>query len=254
MVKDDGDAAFSMEWIDALRDRKPYNHRGYCPKYLITTCDPNGGGVSSDTALMTCYYHKNRMIICAIDSHPTQRNEKKSLVLAHLKAIRRNPRFKNSWIIFIPENNLDDAARATVKAAQRIEKVHIYLDSKLMEGARTGAWTKIQYTERAIDYLLPGQVFFDQDLVCTNPYKAADQRLVLIRLEFIRQLRQWRKLIYSDNSAKGAPYITCSGKTDDSGQIVAGQKDDLSVTFVFNAYYSKVVERDQSQFPGDMFT
>lgn len=254
MVRDDGDSAFQMEWVDAFRDRKPYNARGHCPKYIITTCDPNGGGTSSDTALVSAYYHKNRMIICGVDSHPTQRNEKKNLVIAHLKALRRNSRFRNAWIIFIPENNLDDAARATIKAAQRIERVHIYINDKMMEGAKTGAYTKIQYTERAIDYLQPGQVYFDQEIICANPYKPADQRFTLLKPEFIRQLRQWRKLVYTDKTAKGAPYITCSGKTDDAGQLVPGQKDDLCMTFVFNAYFSRVIAQDRDQFPSEIYT
>lgn len=49
------------------------------------------------------------------------------------------------------------------------------------------------------------------------------------------------------------PYITCSGKVDDAGQIVPGQKDDMSLVFTLNAYMSQVIPRDRSQFPPRLF-
>jgi hypothetical protein len=254
MIKDDGDAAFQPEWIDAFERRAPYRNT-HAPRWILTTCDPNGGGSSSDTAIVSAYFHKGKMVICGIDFHDTKRNEKKLLLRAHIKALRKVDRFRNSWIIFVPENNLDDAARALVNEARKMERVHVYTDENLMEGAKTKPWTKIQYTERAVEYLadVDSRVFFDRDLVCANPFKPMDQRLSALKPEFIRQLRQWRKLVYAEKTARTAPYITCSGKTDDMGMIVPGQKDDLAMAFVMNAYFSHIVHRDRTRFPADLY-
>lgn len=253
LIKDDGDVAFQSEWIDDFEKRAPYR-KGYSPRYIVMTCDPNGGGTSSDTAMVSAYYHKGKMVICGIDFHETKRNQKPLLLRAHIKALRKINRFKSSWIVFIPENNLDDAARALVNEAQRFERLHVYMDENLMEGAKTKTWTKIQYTERAIDYLADdGCVYFDQDLVCANPFKGLEERLTTLKPEFIKQLRQWRKIVDPGKTAKATPYVTCTGKTDDSGMIVPGQKDDLSMAFIMNAYFSLVIARDRTQFPPEMY-
>jgi hypothetical protein len=253
MVRDDGDVAFESEWIDSFEKRAPYR-RGYAPPWIITTCDPNGGGTSSDTSLVSAYYHKGKMVICGLDFHETKRDQKKLFLRAHFKALRKVPRFKNSWIVFVPENNLDDAARRLINEARRFERVHVYVDEKMMEGAKTKPWTKIQYTEKAIEYLAEeGRIYLDEDLVCANPFKALNERLLSLKPEFFKQLRQWRKFVDPGKTAKATPYITCSGKTDDTGQIVPGQKDDVSMAFVMNAYFSHIVQRDRNLFPSALY-
>ena len=253
MIRDDGDVAFQSEWLDMLEKRAPYK-KNHHPKWILCTCDPNGGGVSSDTAIVSAYYHSGKMIICGIDFHETKRSEKDVLMKAHIKGLRAVSRFKQSFIIFVPENNLDDAAQRLITAIKNFSRVHVYVDNKTMEGAKTLPWTKMKYTETAIEYLSEdGRVQFDPEIVCANPFSHSDHRAVSPKPELLRQLRQWRKIVDPGKTAKANPYITFTGKTDDTGMIVPGQKDDLSMAFVMNTYFSHVVQREKSQFPSEIF-
>jgi hypothetical protein len=54
---------FDQKFVDELKKRRLFNEN-VVPEWLIMTCDPNGGGQSSDTSIMTCYYHQGKMIIC----------------------------------------------------------------------------------------------------------------------------------------------------------------------------------------------
>lgn len=240
MITDDGDSAFPGPWIESLSAKPPFYYNG-APEFLLVTCDPNGGGFSSDTAIVSAYYHEGAMVICGLESHPTQRDEKTNLLAAHIKGLRSVRRFRSARIYFVPENNLDDAARALVATVATMPNLTVYSQDGLLEGARTKAWTKIQYTQAASHYLSTDHVSFDTELVCANPYAAAHSRTAETRAEFLHQLKQWRKLVYSGDTAKGAPYVTCSGKTDDNGMIVRGQKDDLCMAFVMNAFFAKKV-------------
>lgn len=252
IVTDDGDFAFQSEWIDKLEQRKPFL-KDVRPKWILVTCDPNGGGESSDMAIFSSYLHNGKMVVCGIDSHPTKTFQKKQLLLAHIKALRRIERFRHSWIIFVPENNLDDGAARLAEAAEGLNRVHLYLDDKMMVGAKTKAFTKIQYTQRATDYLAMDNIVFDPDLVCANPFVPESERWHTTKSDFFRQLRQWRILTYQGKTAKAAPYLTCSGKTDDNGNLVPGQKDDKCMTFVMNSYFLSDVVRNRDKFPADIY-
>lgn len=228
-------------------------------RQIIVSCDPNGGGISSDTAIISAYYEHGRMVICGIDAHPTKFDQKKKLLYAHLQALRQVPRFRFSEIVFVPENNLDDAANMLIETARTFENVRIYADKKsLQEGAKTKPWSKIKYTVSALHYLsptdgtnqrlkniivfFPGCVYFDKELVCANPYaEHRETRANDTKKKLFHQLRQWKTLVYAGKTAKESVYITCSGKTDDSGRLVIGQKDDLAMAFVMNAYMNTQV-------------
>lgn len=65
----EGDSGvFKKQWIENFKNRKIFESN-IIPEWIITTCDPNGGGSSSDTSFISCYYHEGKMIICGKKIH-----------------------------------------------------------------------------------------------------------------------------------------------------------------------------------------
>lgn len=92
---------FGSDRIDKIM-KQPSKVFKITPNTIVMTCDPNGGGVSSDTAIVSAYYHKNKMYICGLDFHPTDKDQKTPFIQAHVRALRAVDRFKSSKIVFIP--------------------------------------------------------------------------------------------------------------------------------------------------------
>lgn len=188
IVGGDGNMAFCNDYIDRL-ENKPIHGRHYRPEWIIVTCDPNGGGASSDTAILSAYYYEGKMVICGMELHETVKNQKSTLIRSHILALRSVPRFKDAWLIFIPENNLDDAARILINEAEKYERVHIYAVRNLhvifleklsltatekekdkTEGVKTVTGSKTLYTGSAELFLASNAISYDQDFVCSNPW------------------------------------------------------------------------------------
>lgn len=254
VIEEDGGAPFQSEWIDALSDR-PFFSANISPKWIITTCDPNGGGAYSDTAIMSAYYHGGKMVICGADCYPTRAEDKKTFIKAHIMGLRAVPRFRKSWIIFIPENNLDDAAGVLVRSLKRFERVHLFSDLN-KDGVRTQTGSKAAYTNKTIEYMsgLEGkEVVIDEEIVISNVHVPIRDRFLKFKLEFIKQLRQWKRLVQLGKTEKTRTYVSYGGKSNDTGQLVVGQKDDLVITFIMNCYFSAVVQKDRSRFPKEIY-
>jgi hypothetical protein len=67
--------------------------------------------------------------------------------------LRRIERFKNCPILFIPENNLDDAPAVLYSKIKNMSNVKMYMDENLKQGARTNMHTKARYTKSAELYI-----------------------------------------------------------------------------------------------------
>jgi hypothetical protein len=196
IIGENGNMAFSSDHIDRL-ENKAIHGRQHRPEWIIITCDPNGGGSSSDTAILSAYYCEGKMIICGMELHETVKDQKSLLIRSHILALRSVPRFKDAWLVFIPENNLDDAARILINEAQRYERVHIYAvrtiritetncfenggetedgssvssqEKNETEGVKTVTGTKTMYTNSAYTFLASNAIWFDPDFVCSNPW------------------------------------------------------------------------------------
>ena len=65
IASDDKRRAFPSEWIDRLDKAPPFDLDeldGTLPPYIVTACDPNGGG-SSQTALISMFVHNNIFVV-----------------------------------------------------------------------------------------------------------------------------------------------------------------------------------------------
>ena len=67
----------------------------------------------------------------------------------------------------------------------------------LYEKGRAGVITtndrKAKYTDSALSYFNMGAVHFVENMVCSNPYEDANERLHKVKMEFKKQLLQFQK-------------------------------------------------------------
>lgn len=232
---------FKKEWITSLKDRSYYTEE-VSPEWILLTCDPNGGGDSSDTAIMSSYIHKGAMVICGMDTHATKGKEKAALLRAHIYGLRSIKRFKRSTIYFLPENNLDDACTLMIESIKDMVGVQVYYESG-RPGLRTQTDTKQKYSKAADEFLAaPDRVFFDKEWVCDNPFMEKTTRRSITLKDFYHQLPQWKRYI-ERSSKKGNPSYRYSGKCNEAGQIIPGQKDDKVIAFIMApACFGKIRE------------
>lgn len=207
------------------------------PDFIIMAVDPNMGG-TSETAVVSTYFHNNNMVICGLDSRATPDMEKNAFLLSHIQALRMrgNGRFSTSKIVFLPENNVNGAMFSTLSAfaGNNLKNVVCVMGPDKKEGATTVPWSKIKYTRVAQNLLSNHRVFIDIDLVC-SAYETRDARtLEGLLIEFASQLKQWKINMKNTNNEKY--YVTCTGKTDISGNTIAGKNDDLAMAFTLASW------------------
>jgi len=239
-VIDDESTAFQPSWIAAFEARNTWSSTKPV-QWILTTCDPNGGSTRADTSLISAYYEEGHMIICGLDFHATQRNQKSLLLQSHVKALRENQRFRKSRIIFLPENNMQAECQSLVKVANDLHNVVTWMGEDGKHGAITIAGTKGRYTDIASSFLVHSNVVFDTEMISANPWVPASERITKAKLTLFSQLREWRFVASKSKNPGRVVPGTYSGKTNELGEMISGKKDDATVAFIMNAYFSTLV-------------
>ncbi|RYE15411.1 MAG: hypothetical protein EOP34_03365 [Rickettsiales bacterium] len=234
--------AYKTELVDNLVKKRPFQEN-IVPKLIVMAIDPNNGGAGSDTAIISGYFHQDKYIICGLDSRPTTPQERDQFLLAHIEALRSVKRFKTSTILFVPENNLDGNIYSTLRLLGPLPNVKCYIDSDLKEGLRTKVNSKMAYTHKAIDILKQNACFFDLDITCNYLFCNPATEIIGLKSKLEMQLRSWK---ISMTGSPTKPYFTCGGKTDNSGKVVAGKKDDLAMTFVLAMWVLQICKSDEN--------
>lgn len=235
---DDGSLCFSDEMIDAFKKRPPFPIQNRRVQEVLITIDPNGGGFSSDTAMIAAYYLEDSLIICGIESFSTHRETLADMMKSHLLALRRIPHLKDATFRVIPENNLDWAAYILIEEAKKHTRVIIGID-KEQDGNRTERGSKLTYTEKLLHYLgPPNKIFFDAHCVCSyGPPADPKARLQEMKQRLYKQLKEWKYVRYCSTKKAGPrPYLTCSGKLNGAGEVIPDKKDDLMIALSMSAY------------------
>ena len=103
-ITDDANSVFNSKDIGELISKPRVVV--YDPDYLITSCDPSGGG-RSDMALLSIILRHDEVEIVGMDSgHTAIHEDVEGLLLQHIRTLRSVPQLKRGYIIFIPENTL----------------------------------------------------------------------------------------------------------------------------------------------------
>jgi hypothetical protein len=140
--------------------------------------------------------------------------------------------FRDSYIIFIPENNLGqeaEHARHMLRNERRLYTIH----EKRKAGVCTTQARKEVYALTLLTYFNSGTIRFLKDAACANPMMDANTRLVLTKKEFEKQLVQFRKIILPGTQPfKDAKFIF-------TGKAKRGMNDDLVMTLMIATFWGR---------------
>jgi hypothetical protein len=115
-------------------------------------------------------------------------------------------------------------------------------DGKSIDGVRTqSAERKMLYMERALGLVDDDAVRLMSEPVIANPLASGGDRPVADETlaAFEEQLHRFKKLTYLPNLATQATRLTVSGKCDESGKVVRGQRDDLVIAMLLAMWWEK---------------
>jgi hypothetical protein len=165
--------------------------------------------------------------------------DKLALITAHIEGILSIPRYAQSKIIMITENNLGDCAETMDLFFASKDNVQTWRDPSKPNkaGVCTDENKKKQYRE-TLDRLISvkDRIGILDQLVCTNPFMESSTRTQKTLDSLEAQMRKYIwTLVYQDN---GRVKELISGKINQFGKLVAGQHDDLVLAVQMLCYWS----------------
>jgi hypothetical protein len=230
-ITSDNASVFSQKSIDLFMDRKPYKMKNK-PDFVFLGVDPNGGGTSELSVVSICM-EQNQIIILGIDSYPAKSHKDiKTVLIAHVNAIRCHPLTNESWCIFFPENNLGQEASHMQHMCKDIRKFYTYHE-KEKPGVCTTHERKEKYTVNTVQYFNQGAIHFDENFICANPFYSAETRTNRVQKELRKQLIQFQKVVVP----AAQPYQLA--KYFFTGKLKPGMNDDCVMTLLFTIYWAQ---------------
>lgn len=190
--------------------------------------------------------------IAGLDAyHVREQAASEEFLNAHILGLRQVTRFRNSYIIFIPEANLAPyAARYTECVRHRQRFVPLYHNSNpTVPGVVTTNDNKQKYVESIQTHLMLDTLWFDPELVAANPIPRTEDAMAEYKRELkpklMRELRNFREIKRPGIFRDAAPIL--SGKVNDEGRIVSGFTDDRVITLGMASYWAREVIRGATQ-------
>lgn len=232
-------AAFRREDIVYLLDldgKMPVyqSTENYRPDRIIVVADPDAGGAHSELAVISGFFVTQHptlpwgsFVIIGVDAkHCTDHRDQREVVVRHIEAIRQRPEYRQSPIIFIPENQTGFFHFMMEEYVSHFPNVRVLHEHGGPKAGicKTQELTK-DYVHRTSDTLHRRAICFDSRWISWNGPKYAGGRNGLIT-----ELRM--QLCRYGFDEKGR----LTGKYD--GQF----KDDLAVAFMMFVYWTLVVE------------
>jgi hypothetical protein len=178
----------------------------------------------------------------------------KKMVQAFVRDIKEQPQFKDSWIIFLPENNLGLEASHLASFVSKIHKVYTYSDKEDRIGVGTTYQRKFEYVEAMEAFLLPADTLrYNVPFVSANPFVEASKRELEIKKKLYNQLGMFRKLIHLPQQAYSIAKITLSGKVDPEGKQSNRFQDDVAMALMIAIYWGDRWRKGKCKVPYDHF-
>jgi len=230
-ITDDAKSLFESDKVVAFLHEKSFQLSSP-PDYIFMAMDPNGGG-TSHMAIVSIVFDGNDAVVVGVDTAPTDKHDQiEQMLKQHVRSLRGKPIFRESHIIFIPENNLGqeaEHARHMLRKEKRLYTIH----EKKKAGVCTTHARKEIYALTLLSYFNSGTIRFLQDAACANPMMDANTRLVQTKKEFEKQLVQFRKIILPGTQPfKDAKFIF-------TGKAKRGMNDDLVMTLMIAIFWGR---------------
>tara|TARA_B110001452_G_C15241783_1_gene430104 strand:- start:15964 stop:17517 length:1554 start_codon:yes stop_codon:yes gene_type:complete len=230
-ITDDAKSLFESNLVTTFLKEKSFVLTSK-PDYIFMAMDPNGGG-TSHMAIVSVVFDSENVVVVGVDTAPTDKHDQiEQMLKQHVRSLRGKPMFKESHIIFIPENNLGqeaEHARHMLRNEKRLYTIH----EKRKAGVCTTHARKEIYALTLLTYFNSGTIRFLEDAVCANPMMDANTRLVQTKKEFEKQLVQFRKIILPGTQPfKDAKFIF-------TGKAKRGMNDDLVMTLMIAIFWGR---------------
>lgn len=207
------------------------------PKYIFTCCDPSGGGPSLLSIASGYYNSMGDVVIIALDAEPV-RNEKEEYLLLHrhYKRLLDNPVYKQSKLIFIPENNLALEANHLDAMVSDIERVQVFWEKETRPGiCKTGRVTR-EYQFLLSNCLANNSLKLDRDLFTVTAEKTPKAMCDMLQEQMARYHWSTKKA----NDEHGKDRVTLTGK-------MGALQDDLLISVSMIVYVGRLIIRDPAR-------
>ena len=244
LVTEDMASVFKQKYIDIMYNATPYTLSKE-PSFVFCATDPNGGG-SSDMAIVSIVIELNKICIVGLDSAPVKGHEQiEALLKSHIEGIRRQKKLKESWIIFIPENNLGHEADHMSFMLRPYRRVYTLTEKGGIIGVNTTATRKELYSMECVKYLCQESVKFWKNLIVANPNGGSNEKERVLE-DFKDQLLSFKRIIVAPQRGFGLPKIHYSGKS-------SGGRDDLVMSLMIAIYWTTEFTCQRTEAPYEMF-
>ena len=198
-------------------------------------------------ALISLVIEYNKVVIVGMDSCPAKGHEQiEKLLTAHIEALRRHNRFRESWFIFIPENNLGHEADHMAFMLRPYRKVYTLTEKGGVIGVCTTAVRKELYAMETVKYLCQESIKFYENLIVANPGGDTNEKKRVMD-DFREQLMTFKRIIVHPQRGFSLPKIHYSGKSK-------GGRDDLVMCLMMNIFWCTEFTCQRTEAPYEMFS
>jgi len=244
LVTEDMQSVFKQKYVNLLFNAQKYSLAKE-PAFVFIATDPNGGG-SSDMALVSIVIEYNKICIVGMDSAPVKGHEAiEKLLKAHVEALKRKPQFKESWFVFIPENNLGHEADHMAYMLRPYRRIYTLTEKGGIIGVNTTAVRKELYSMETVKYLCQESIRFWDQMVVANPGGGANEKERVME-DFKEQLLSFKRVIVHPERGFSLPKIHYSGKSK-------GGRDDLVMSLMIAIYWTTEFTCQRTEAPYEMF-
>lgn len=206
------------------------------PPFIFTACDPNGGG-PSHMSICSAYFSRNgELVIIGMDSEAVRDDREEYLLLSrHYQKLSGFRHYRESRLVFVPENNLGMESAHLDTMVKDIPGVVTYYEKPNKPGVcKTGATTR-GYQFELSNALSYGSIKFEHDLFTITKEKSAACMLDQLQEQMLRY--HWQKKAAVDAMSKDR--YTLTGK-------VGAKQDDLLIAVMMALYWGRLVMREPS--------
>ncbi len=236
LITDDINVCFAAVDIARFFSRTPFETRT-TPPYIYITCDPSGGGLSQ-LAICSGYYDNagNWIIIC-LDAEVVRADHGKIkyVLRRHIAEINRNPIFRSSVKIFIPESNLANEASHMASMVRKLPNVGVFWEKDYKVGVHKSNTVTDNY-RATFDTLLRSDtstIYFDSLFWTNTNGKTAS----VIKGEMRQELERYHYEVLE------AKTIHQSDKQKITGKMGA-LNDDIAIAVLMGPYWAAVVRNN----------
>lgn len=198
------------------------------PKYIFTSCDPNGGG-PSHMSICSAYFTPllDKMIIIGMDSEAVRDDREEYLLLhRHYNRLLAHRVFREARHIFIPENNLGLESAHLDTMVHDIDSVETYWQKPGRPGVCKDGKATRGYQLIMANMLANNACRFDHDAFTVTREKTIRCMKDLLQGQMLRY--HWEKKVAPDVMGKDRYALT--GK-------VGTSPDDLLIAVMMCAFW-----------------